>query len=151
MEYRIETATIDDMKELLELQKRAFKPVAETLKCEEIPQMMDTLENCIAEFGKDTILKMLSDDNKIIGSVRGNVNDGSLYIGRLMIDPKYQGKGLGRKLQRKLESMFDYKREWLCSYINDTNTYNFYKRDGFVEYDKYEVVNGVMAAHMEKK
>lgn len=150
MSYKIEIAGINDLPELLVLQKKAFKPVADKLGWAEIPQMTDTLENCIAEFGKETILKMLSDDNRIIGSVRGYVEDNSLYIGRLMIDPDYQGKGLGRKLQRELESMFQFHREWLCSYINDTATYNFYERDGFVEYDIYEVGNGVMAAHMEK-
>lgn len=148
--YRIEIATIDDLPELMSLQKRAFKPVADKVGWSDIPQMVDTLDASIDAFGEDTILKMLSDDNRIIGSVRGNVKDGSLYIGRLMVDPEYQGRGLGRMLQRKLESMFQFSREWLCSYVKDVETYRFYQRDGFVEYDVYEVGNGVMAAHMEK-
>lgn len=147
---KIETATINDLPELLILQKKAFTPVADKLGWAEIPQMTDTLDKCIAEFGKETILKMLSDDGKIIGSIRGYVEDGSLYIGRLMVDPDFQGKGLGRILQREIESMFQFKCEWLCSYINDLTTYNFYEHDGFAEYDTYEVGNGVMAAHMEK-
>lgn len=148
--FQIQIATIDDLPELLMLQKKAFKPVAEKVGWMEIPQMADTIDKCLAEFGKETILKMLADDGSIIGSVRGYVEDGSLYIGRLMVDPEYQGRGLGRILQRKLESMFQYRREWLCSYIDDVATYDFYKRDGFVQYDIYEVGNGVMAAHMEK-
>ena len=147
---KIEFATINDLPELLILQKKAFKPVADKVGWDDIPQMTDTLDNCIAEFGKETILKMVADDGKIIGSIRGYVEDGSLYIGRLMVDPGLQGKGLGRILQRELESKFQFKREWLCSYIDDNATYNFYERDGFVEYDQYEVGNGVMAAHMEK-
>ncbi len=150
LSYRIDIASKEDLPELLSLQKRAFEPVAEKVSWKDIPQMTDTIDNCIAEYGKETILKMLADDGSIIGSVRGYVEDGSLYIGRLMVDPAYQGKGLGRVLQRKLESMFQFRREWLCSYVDDVATYDFYHRDGFVEYDIYEVGNGVMAAHMEK-
>lgn len=148
--YRIEIAGIEDLPSLLRLQKKAFLPVASKVGWADIPQMTDTLECCQAEYGKETILKMLSDENQIIGSVRGFVEDDSLYIGRLMVDPDYQGRGLGRILQRQLESMFEFRREWLCSYIKDTSTYDFYARDGFVQYDVYEVGNGVMAAHMEK-
>lgn len=150
LKYRIRTATITDLPAIMSMQKKAFLPVAKKIGWMEIPQMVNTLEDNIPDFETNTILVMLSDEDTIIGSIRGYVENGSLYIGRLMVDPDYQKRGLGRILMRELESRFQFNREWLCSYIDDTETYTFYQRDGFVTYEIYEVGNGVMAAHMEK-
>lgn len=57
------------------------------------------------DFSKYMTLKMLSDEGRIVGSVRGRVEDGSLYIGRLMVLPEFQKNGYGRILLRKIQSI----------------------------------------------
>ena len=98
---KIEIATIQDVPEILELQYKAFRPVAEFLNWLDAPNLTETVEHARGEFLKYTTLKMLSDDGKIIGSVRGRVEDGSLYIGRLMVLPEFQKNGYGRILLRR--------------------------------------------------
>ncbi len=150
MDYKIEVATINDVPDLFALQKKAFKPVAEKLGWDGIPQMSETMDQSIVAFANDKVLKLVCGNGKIIGSVRGSVTDGVLYVGRLMVDPDFQGQGLGRVLQRKLESMFEFGKESLHCYCGDEGAYQFYRRDGFVEVGTQLVGNGVMAFIMEK-
>ena len=110
---KIEIATIDDVPELLSLQYKAFRPVAERLNWPDAPNLTETMEHARGEFLKYTTLKMLSGDKKIIGSVRGRVEDGSLYIGRLMVLPEFQKNGYGRILLREIQSMLPHNRVWL--------------------------------------
>ena len=44
------------------------------------------------EYKKGIILKALDEKGKIIGSVRGYLEDGTVYIGKLMVHPQDQGK-----------------------------------------------------------
>ena len=137
---KIEIATIQDVPEILELQYKAFRPVAESLNWLDAPNLTETVEHACGEFLKYTTLKMLSDDGKIIGSVRGRVEDGSLYIGRLMVLPEFQKNGYGRILLRKIQSVGDVPE-----------TVSFYEREGFRTFESKRFENGVSWIFMEKK
>ena len=146
---KIEPATRNDVPELLELQYKAFAPVARKLQFAAIPQMTATIDDAYAHFDSHTTLKKVS-DGRIVGSVSGKKDGGSLYIGRLMVSPDCQRQGIGRKLLHHLESMFPCTREWLCSYRDDDVTCGFYSSEGFRKYDDYLVSEGLWAIHMEK-
>ena len=73
---KIEIANIEDVPEILNLQYKAFRPVAECLNWLDAPNLTETVEHARGEFLKYTTLKMLSGDGKIIGSVRGRVEYG---------------------------------------------------------------------------
>lgn len=91
-------ATKEDVPALLELQHKAFGQQCKDLGCEDALPMTETLEHAYEEFAQNMTLKIQTEDGRIIGSVRGNVVDGSLYIGRLMVDPEQQRRGLGKML-----------------------------------------------------
>ncbi|MBO7433304.1 MAG: GNAT family N-acetyltransferase [Salinivirgaceae bacterium] len=146
---KIEPAMRNDVPELLELQYKAFAPVARKLQFAAIPQMTATIDDAYAHFDSHTTLKKVS-DGRIVGSVSGKKDGGSLYIGRLMVSPDCQRQGIGRKLLHHLESMFPCTREWLCSYRDDDVTCGFYSSEGFRKYDDYLVSEGLWAIHMEK-
>jgi len=96
-------------------------------------------------------LKIQTSNGRIIGSIRGNVTDDSLYIGRLMIDPNFQHNGLGKQLFLDIQSRLPHKRAWLCTCQQVTTTYNFYLRQGFTPYKSEEVGHGLTWVYMEKK
>lgn len=98
----IQTATISDVPEILELQHKAFLPVGEVLNWLDAPNITETIETAIEDFPKFTVLKMVADNGKIVGSVRGKVEDGSLFIGRLMVLPEYQRNGYAKELLHHL-------------------------------------------------
>ena len=148
---KIEIAAIQDVPEILELQYKAFRPVAESLNCPDAPNLTETVERARDEFPKYTTLKMLSDDGKIIGSVRGRVEDGSLYIGRLMVLPEFQKNGYGRILLRKIQSVLPHSRAWLDTSGDVPETVSFYEREGFRTFNTERFENDHTWISMEKK
>jgi len=148
---KIEIATILDVPEILELQYKAFRPVAESLNWPDAPNLTETVEHARGEFPKYTTLKMLSDDEKIIGSVRGRVEDGSLYIGRLMVLPEFQKNGYGRILLREIQSMLPHDRAWLDTSGDVPQTVSFYEREGFRTFHTEHFENNHTWISMEKK
>ena len=128
---QIKTATISDVPEILELQHKAFLPVGEVLNWLDAPNITETIETALEEFPKFTVLKMVADDGKIVGSVRGKVEDGSLFIGRLMVLPEYQRNGYAKELLHKIQEVLPHNRVWLDTTANIKSTYTFYEREGF--------------------
>ena len=110
---QIQTATINDVPEILELQHKAFLPVGEVLNWLDAPNIIETIETALEEFPKFTVLKMVADNGKIVGSVRGKEEDGSLFIGRLMVLPEYQRNGYAKELLHKIQEVLPHNRVWL--------------------------------------
>lgn len=149
-QMKIEIANKEDVPELLDLQYKAFRPVAESLNWLDAPTLTETVEHALGEFLKYTTLKMLSDDGKIIGSVRGRVDEGSLFIGRLMVLPEFQKNGYGRVLLREIQCLLPHNRAWLDTSGDVPQTVSFYEREGFRTFETKYFENGVSWISMEK-
>ena len=148
---KIEIAAIQDVPEILELQYKAFRPVAESLNWPDAPNLTETVEHARDEFPKYTMLKMLSDDGKIIGSVRGRVEDCSLYIGRLMVLPECQGRGYGKILFHEIQKRMPHNRAWLFTCGEVQRIVSFYEREGFRTFNTERFENDHTWISMEKK
>jgi GNAT superfamily N-acetyltransferase len=147
---RIELATIQDVLELQELQHKAFGPQCIELGWEDAPPMTESLEHAYEEFSQCTTLKVLDDEGRIIGSIRGNVTDGSLYMGRLMVLPEYRQQGIGKQLFREIQRLLPHNRAWLCTCKQVPAPYEFYLREGFRPYKDEIVGPGLTWVYMEK-
>ena len=147
---KIERATLRDVPEILELQYRAFCPVCKELDWSDAPTVTETIEQAYADFPNSTVLKMGADDGRIIGSVRGKTDNGSLYIGRLMVLPEFQKKGYGKILLREIQSVMPHKRAWLGTSGETEKTIAFYKREGFSIFNTETLDNGHTWISMEK-
>ena len=147
---KIEIATIQDVPALLDLQRKAFGPLCKELDWKDAPILSESLEHAYEEFARCTTLKVQNDEGVIIGSVNGNVTDGSLYIGRLMVLPEYQQQGIGKQLFREIQSRLPHNRAWLCTCKQIRPPYEFYLREGFKPYKSEEVGPGLTWAYLEK-
>lgn len=95
----IQEVTQEDLPDILNLQKIAFAEVALLINNYNLPPLQQTLEELNKEFETSVILKYLSVDNKITGSVRGFLDaDNICRIGKLVVDPAYQNQGIGKEL-----------------------------------------------------
>jgi tRNA (guanine37-N1)-methyltransferase len=73
-----------------------------------IPALEETLEDLRGWIGTDTVLVVRS-GGRLVGAVRAQLHDrsdGPVWdIGRLMVAPDLQGRGLGRLLLERIEAL----------------------------------------------
>jgi len=100
---QVEIASIEDANKILEIQKAAFLDQARIYDHDQLPPLTQNLESIKNEFNGKTFLKVLLED-QIIASVRFNVSEGCVTIDRIVVDPKYQNRGVGSKLLKEIES-----------------------------------------------
>ncbi len=147
---KIELATIHDVPALLDLQRKAFGPLCEELGWEDAPILSESLEHLYEEFSQCMTLKVENEEGVIVGSVHGKVTDGSLYVGRLMVLPEYQQRGIGKRLFHEIQSRLPHRRTWLCTCQQVRPPYEFYLREGFGPYQSEIVGPGLTWVYMEK-
>jgi len=149
---RIEQATPGDAEEILALIKRAFTPVAEEYGDPALPPLAETLDEHRQVYDRAVVLKAIVDD-RIVGSVQGiPQEDGCCYVARLVVDPDFQKRGIGRALATELEARFPGASGFsLFTGHRSEETLGLYRSLGYSE-TKREVINeGLTLVWMEKR
>ncbi len=147
----IEKALKKDLEEILELQKLAYQSEAEIYDDYSIPPLTQTLEEIKEDFSFQILLKIVI-NNKLIGSVRAYRENDTCYIGKLIVHPNSQNKGIGTKLLKEVEIKFnDVKRyELFTGHRSEKNLY-LYQKLGYLQF-KSEIINeNLQLIYLEKK
>ncbi|MBI1921020.1 MAG: GNAT family N-acetyltransferase [Geobacter sp.] len=146
----IQRATIDDAAEILALQKLAYLSEAELYDDYSIPPLTQTLEELIDSFFRNTILKAV-EEGRIVGSVNGRLSEGRCLVGRLMVHPDVQGKGLGTALMAAIEKEFPQAEAYrLFTGERSERNIRLYERLGYLIYERKEVPGSFGIVFMEK-
>ncbi|MDT9593880.1 tRNA (guanosine(37)-N1)-methyltransferase TrmD [Nocardioides zeae] len=96
-EYDVATATAGDAGELWTLSRACWVAEAQANPGVEIPALHEDLDDVLAGLGAWTTLVARS-GGRLVASVRGRLDDGAWDVGRLMVAPDLQGRGIGRRL-----------------------------------------------------
>jgi predicted N-acetyltransferase YhbS len=100
MNALIEKAMAEDLPEILTLQRQTFAPVAQAHGEPDIPPMTQTLGGITEEYQTMDFLKATL-RGRIVGSVRTRIDKaGDCYIGRLIVLPEFQRRGIGAALMQ---------------------------------------------------
>ena len=147
----IERAMISDTEEILVLQKLAYRSEAEIYNDFNIPPLVQTLESIEKDFENQYFLKAVM-DGKIIGSVRAYTKEGTCYIGRLIVHPDFQNRGIGTDLMNEIERIFNTCRrfELFTGDKSERNLY-FYQKLGYKIFKKAKITDQTMVVYLEKK
>ncbi len=150
MNIRITPASIDDASEILALQRLAYQSEAKLNGDWTIPPLTQTLAEIHAEFTAKLFLKAVW-EGKIIGSVRGSLGSGACSIGRLIVHPDYQGRGIGTALMESMEMAFPgAKRFELFTGTKSIDNIRLYQKLGYEGYREEDLSSRVRLIFMEK-
>lgn len=144
-------ASPDDAGEILALQKKAYQSEAKLNDDWTLPPLKETLPEIISEFATKVFLKAVC-ENRIIGSVRANLESGTCQVGRLIVHPDYQGNGIGTSLMRRIEAAF-YQAERFELFTSTKSIHNIrlYQRFGYREFREEDLSPRVRLVFMEKR
>lgn len=106
MEIHIRPADPADAPAILALQKAAYQQEAERYNDFTIPPLTQSLPDLAAEISTGVFLKALDGRGRLVGSVRACEKEETVHIGRLIVAPDCQRKGIGTRLMAAVEAGF---------------------------------------------
>jgi len=146
----VELADVRDAGAILDLQKLAYQSEADLYNDYTIPPLIQTLEGITADFSDQLFLKA-SVEGKIIGSVRGHLLRLTCFIGRLIVHPAHQRRGIGTALMDEIEKRFQgAKRFELFTGHKSEGNLRFYERLGYRPFRREKVSETLELVYMEK-
>lgn len=144
-------ATAADAAAILHLQRLAYRSEARIYDDDQIPPLTQTLAQVEREFADLVFLKATADDGVLLGSVRAHERDGTCFIGRLIVHPDHQGRGIGVELMKGIESRFARaKRFELFTGHKSERNLRFYQRLGYNVFKEEQVTDALRMVFLEK-
>lgn len=143
-------ANFENLQEILQLQYLSYQSEAILFENKDIPPLKQTLSEVIDEYNNGVILKMVNDENAIIGSVRAKEDKGTVYIGKLMVHPDYRHNGYGTRLIKEIEEYFPNKRYELFTSTRSKDNICLYQSLGYKIFDKKAINDELEFVYMEK-
>lgn len=147
--------TAQDVGELLTLQRAAYASEAQVYDDPHLPALVQTFDELVTELASSTALKAVL-GHRIIGAVRAGVGAGGvLHVGRLVVAPDQQGRGVGTALLDAVERAAPPGVRTAALFTGDRSTANLglYARAGYVEHHRAPLpgsTSGVVLVHLVK-
>ncbi len=139
-----------DGQEILDLQKLAYQSEAAIYQDYAIAPLTQTLPQIQGELRHQYFLKAVS-GGRIAGSVRAYMGQDTCYIGRLIVHPDYQNRGLGAKLMAEIEACFPEARrfELFTGHRSERNLH-LYQKLGYRPVRREKVSENLTMVFLEK-
>jgi N-acetylglutamate synthase-like GNAT family acetyltransferase len=146
----IKRARVEDAEVILNLQRLSYLSEAEIYNNKSIPPLTQTLEEITAEFDTRIFLKATL-EGKIVGSVRAYLAEGVCHIGRLVVHPDVQNKGVGTRLMNEIETCFDKAQRFeLFTGDNSARNLYLYHKLGYKEFRRQKFQENLVLVFLEK-
>lgn len=147
---RIVSATADAADEILALQKLAYLSEAQIIDDYTIPPLHQDLEEILSEF-ESQIFLTATDENTVIGSVRCRLEEGTCFIGKLIVHPDHQNGGLGKRLLKAAEERFpEAQRYELFTGQRSEKNLHIYASSGYQPFKTQVVSDKLTLVYLEK-
>ena len=145
--YRAEK---EDLETILALQYLAYQSEAALFGGKKIPPLMQTIDELEQEYEAGVVLKMTDSEGRIIGSVRAKEEDGTVYVGKLMVHPDQRHKGYGKRLLLAIEKYFNCNRFELFTSTRSKDNIRLYEKMGYKHFDEKAVDDELTFVYMQK-
>jgi GNAT superfamily N-acetyltransferase len=147
----IRRALADEASPILELQRRAYLSEAALYDNFQIPPMVQTVASLRQEIESQVVL-IATLANSLVASVRGQQVEGIAYLGRFVVEPRMQGRGIGTALIGALEQCFSTARmlELFTGHRSEGNL-RLYRRLGYAEVRRQKVDDRLTLVFLQKR
>lgn len=141
----------EDLEEIIVLQRLAYESEARLCNNWNIPPLRQTLQDLEQEFAQGwRLLKAVDATGRIQGSVRVLARQGTAFVGKLMVLPQVQGKGLGTRLLAAVEQVCPQRRYELFTSVLSQGNLRLYARVGYTPFKEEDVEAGLRLVWLEK-
>jgi ribosomal protein S18 acetylase RimI-like enzyme len=139
-----------DAEAILALQRLAYESEARRYQNWSIPPLVETLASVRQHIERHVVLKAI-DAGRLVGSVRGVVTGDSCEVGRLIVDPAMQRRGIGSALLAAIEAQFPHVDafELFTGSLSEDNL-RLYRRHGYVFLRDEPLPTGVSLIYLRK-
>jgi GNAT superfamily N-acetyltransferase len=149
-EIIITKAEETDLPQILELQYLAYQSKAIRHDDFSIQPLRQTIEELILEYKKGTVLKAVDESGELVGSVRAYAENGTAYIGKLIVTPSMQGQGIGTRLMKAIEQEYIGMRFELFTGYKSARTIGLYEHLGYVRFKEKKLSDKLTLVFFEK-
>lgn len=145
----ITQAEREDLDAILALQYLAYQSEARLLNNSSIPPLRQTIAELVDEFDRGIVLKAV-ERGVIIGSVRARTEGNAVLIGKLIVDPAFQGRGIGTQLLRSIEQACPSARYELFTSSKSEKNIRLYERAGYHRFEEKTIGADLTLVFLEK-
>jgi ribosomal protein S18 acetylase RimI-like enzyme len=132
----IEPVDANDLEEILALQRLAFQSEAQRYNDYTLPPLTQALEGIRDDFERMVFLKA-SVNGRVVGSVRAYAEGDTCHVGRLVVHPDFQRRGIGRQLMHEIERRFAHVQRFeLFTGHASTPALRLYEGLGYTEFKR---------------
>jgi ribosomal protein S18 acetylase RimI-like enzyme len=115
-----------------------------------IPPLTQTIDEVREEFARGIFLKAVENE-KIVGSVRAYIENETAYIGKLIVLPEKQNRGIGTKLLIAIARECPAPRYELFTSTKSAKNIKLYERLGYVKFREQKIAGELVFVFMEKR
>ncbi|MEU1971518.1 GNAT family N-acetyltransferase [Microbacterium sp. NPDC019599] len=144
---------VEDAGEVLTLQRAAFVQEALIYGTPDMPPLTQSLDELAHEL-RENLGRVAHVGPRMVGAVRARRDGALLLIGRLVIAPDQQGKGIGSRLLAAVEERGRdagaSEAELFTGSLSDANL-RLYEREGYVETQRVPGDDGIEQVFLRKR
>ena len=147
----IMTAGEPDIPELYRLQLLAFESEAAMIGSRDVPALQETEDDFQRDFAHWTTLKLVTDEDVIVGVIRYRHDGDIVDVGRLMTHPDYRRQGLAEKLLEAVDSVCAGKTRELYTCTKSCTNITRYEKLGYRPGKEVTEATGLSFVYMRKE
>ena len=141
-----------DAGEVLTVQRAAYVAEAQLYGDPFIPPLVESAEQLRKVLASDAVVLKAVLDGRLVGAVRAQFSEHTCLIGRLVVVPDLQGRGIGRRLLAALEDEVTGRADACVLFTGHLSEANLrlYRRAGYTETHRERVAAHLTLVHMRK-
>ncbi|XRQ02757.1 GNAT family N-acetyltransferase [Actinomadura welshii] len=148
----VERAGPQDAGEVLTVQRAAYVAEAQLYGDPFIPPLVESAEQLRKVLAGDAVVLKAVLGGRLVGAVRAQFSEHTCLVGRLVVVPDLQGRGIGRRLLAALEDEVAARADACVLFTGHLSEANLrlYRRAGYTETHRERVAAHLTLVHMRK-